>query len=289
MRGIISAALLLLPLLTLAQAPDKKVQQNGVAIWELPTAKLNALLTAVPPTDAARYDRLRQTFIDFGCTGNALTEPPIDKKGHRRNLICTLPGEDKQAIIVSAWYPDRPIYSGGSRGWPEAVMLPILYNALAAQPRHFTFIFAEFEGAEGEYEFFRTPRLPNTPQPLALVALSALALSPPHFFMPSPQYMPSKYRTNANTVFNAAFLIAQLQGFSAGQAYLPLDAFSNSTVSANPPLGDPKDLPRILIFSTDSDKVSLNNFQQAHDFIAFLLGTLDIRFNPLTPASAEPQ
>lgn len=288
MRGMISATLLLFPLVTLAQASDK-LQRNGVAIWQLPTARLNSLLSASPPTDAARYDRLRQAFIDFGCNSNALTEPSRDKKAHHRNFICTLPGDDKQPILVSAWYRVRPIYSGGSTGWPEAIMLPILYNALAAQPRHFTFIFAAFDGPEGEYDFFRTLRLSSSPQPLALVALSALALSPPHFFMPSLQSMPSKSRSAADTVFGAASLIAQLQGLGAGQAYLPLDAFPNSTVSATPPLGDPKNLPRILIFSTDSDKVTLNNFQQAQDFIAFLLGTLDIRFNPRGPARTESQ
>jgi VWFA-related protein len=121
-RGMISATLLLFPLVTLAQASDK-LQRNGVAIWQLPTARLNSLLSAVPPTDAARYDRLRQAFIDFGCNSNALTEPSRDKKAHHRNLIRTLPGDDKQPILVSAWYRVRPIYSGGSTGWPEAIML----------------------------------------------------------------------------------------------------------------------------------------------------------------------
>jgi hypothetical protein len=281
-------ALLLLPLLA-PPAPAQNAQQNGVAVWQLPTAKFAAMFNTVPPTDAARYDRLRQYFTEFGCTGNALIEQPIDKNGHRRNLICTLAGESGQQVIVTAWYNVRPIFSGGSTGWPEAVMLPILYNALSAQPRRLTFVFAAFDGADGEYSYFHNHHSDSAP-PITLVVLNALGLSSPHIYMEPPDTMPAKSRSAASTVLDSAWRIGQLQGYTAGQFYIPLNAFPNPTVSASPPLGDPKGVPRITVFSTWSDTLSLYDFQRDHDFIAFFLGNLDKNFAapPATTNTAHP-
>ncbi len=128
----VPGVLLLLPLFTPGLAPAQQVGQNGVAIWELSRPRMNAMLTLVPRDDEARYDRLRQDFIGFGCTGNSLREQAVDRKGHHKNLLCSLPGSNQQEIIVAAWIsPPKKLRQrrirrlGGSCHAPDSLQLTL--------------------------------------------------------------------------------------------------------------------------------------------------------------------
>jgi len=54
---------------------------------------------------------------------------------------------------VAARYDHRDRMDDAAKGWSEAVMLPILYNALQAQHRQHTFLFVELSGRAGEDAF----------------------------------------------------------------------------------------------------------------------------------------
>lgn len=263
-------------------AAAQKMRQNGVAIWELPRAKMNAMLTAIPKTDAERYERLRQDFAGFGCTGSRIEEQALDKKGRHRNLVCTLPGEVPQAIIISGWYSKRRIYNGDSAGWPDAAMLPMLYNALSAEPHHFTLLFAELDGDNGEWHFFHDLKK-SGPSPVVLVDLSALGFGVPHFTVVAPQFLPAGVRPVAQVVLNTAWTVAEFQGLDADPSYEGLNTLFG--IQPAPVSGEPGDCPRISVFSTFGSDVTLEHFRQDHDFLAFLLGGIDSR---LVAQSAAP-
>lgn len=281
--GFAASLLFLLCLFSAAFAPGQQPQKTGVAVWELPNPQLSIMLTSVPRDDAARYDRLRQYFIEFGCVGPSLEEQPLDKKGHHRNLLCTLPGETQQQIIVAAWYPSRKIYDGASTAWPDAVMLPILYHALSAQPRRSTFLFAEFDWKNGEAAWLRARR--NTQPPVAFIGIDFIGLTIPHFWVAPPELLPSKSRDTAEALSNAAWQIARLQDFGNDPAYYMATFFQSRDVFPNLLIDDAKNIPRILVYSDYSSEVTLPAFRKDHDFLAFFLGALDRTLDPGRPAA----
>ncbi|MFZ0270643.1 MAG: hypothetical protein WB524_19875 [Acidobacteriaceae bacterium] len=285
----VPGVLLLLPLFTPGLAPAQQVGQNGVAIWELSRPRMNAMLTLVPRDDEARYDRLRQDFIGFGCTGNSLREQAVDRKGHHKNLLCSLPGSNQQEIIVAAWYPHRRSFGkDASDGWAAAVMLPILYNSLSAEPHRYTFLFAAFAGEDGEYHFLRS--VGKTPQrPAAFIGLDAPGLGVPYFWAVPPNLLDASHRAAAQTISDTAWNVARLQGFASDKAYSGHIFSGHPGVFPSALLDDPKEIPRILIYSYDGGTITLDAYREDHDFIAFYLCGLDIKlaaaFDPATRAS----
>lgn len=276
-------------LLLLASLPSfaQQLKKNGIAIWELPTAKLDAMLSPVP--DAARLARLRQLFTDFGCSGDSLREFAIDKKGHRHYLVCTLAGQSTQPILITARYLNYGTYGATTGGWPDALMLPVLYNALIAEPRHFTFVFAEFDGPDGAAHFFHSLRAANAPPPIALVELNGLGFSDPHFFTMPPALLPAKSRPTAQIVLDTAWNIAQLQGFGDDPGWQTLSQiyFPNGGTAPRAVSGEPKDVPRVVLYSTYGTTASVDAFQKDHDFAGFFLGALDTRLNSPSPSSQQ--
>lgn len=272
------AGALLLPLLALPPASAQQVKKNGIAIWELSSAKLNALLNSVPATDAARYDRLRQSFIDFGCTGSSLQEQAIDRKGRERNLVCTLSGDSSQRILVASSFSVRSPHLSGA--WPEAVMLPILYHALSAQPHHSSFVFAALSGPGGERHFFDLLHKGEAPQPILFVALDALGLGAPHFYVTAPSHPPAAAPFTGPALLDTAWHIAQLQGFTSQTVYLAALQRPNPAIFPNDLLNEMKNSPRVLVYSTFDMAGGPTAFREDHDFIAFFLGALDMKLTP---------
>lgn len=287
------ALLILLAVLTFLSL----LAQNShppLAIWEVPGPKASLMLSTVPASDSARYIQLRNYFTEFGCTPDRMSEEPLGGRQdkHRNseaagapgngNLLCTLPGRNAEEIVVAAWYSKRERYGGVSNGWAEAVMLPILYHALPAQPRHFTFLFAEIDGREGEHRFFERLHQPPSKEPFALVALDALGLGAPRFFSASPRAVPNRRRPAAETIDSEARRVSRLQGIAIPQMLLDSSIPPLNPVFPSPLLSDAKDVPRILIYSNFALSISSAAFRQDHDFVAFYLGDIDQQLDPMT-------
>lgn len=272
------ARVIVAALLMLTTAAPQKVQQNGVAIWQLPAATMNAMLTSMPPSDEARYDQLRKYFTDFGCTGAALEEQRFNHNGHHRNLLCKLPGDDPHPIVILASYPGHEIYAGNSRGWPDAVLLPILYHALSAEVHHNTYVFAALEGDNGAWQFFRELRKKSDPEPVLLVELNALGFSMPHHVAVSPETLPAKLRPTAQAAQQTAWKVAHFQGLDTDPVW-----FGITPVFGVPPSAfsdEPRNWPRIYVYSTYGDEMEPHYFRQGYDFLAFFLGGLDKALPP---------
>ena len=112
------------------------------------------MLLPVPKDKDRRYARLPGFFTDLHCTRALMQEQAIHERGGK-NLICVLPGKRAEQVLVIARYDHRARVYEQAQGWNEAVMLPILYNALRAQDREYTFVFAEILGRAGEDAFVK--------------------------------------------------------------------------------------------------------------------------------------
>ncbi len=79
-------------------------------------------------------------------------------------------------------------------------MLPLLYNALQAQPRLHTFVFAALNGEAGEKAFFDPLRKKAGPSPAALVVLNKIGLGAPSIYTVKPALFSKKSHAIAETV-----------------------------------------------------------------------------------------
>lgn len=83
-------------------------------------------------------------FAAVGCK----TELQPLKHSDLSNVICILPGESPDAIIVGGHLDKVPPGKGIVDDWSGASLLPTLYQSLRGFPRHHTFIFIGFADEE---------------------------------------------------------------------------------------------------------------------------------------------
>jgi hypothetical protein len=95
----------------------------------------------------AREIVLKRLFEDAGCRGGCLEEQQVPKAA-APNVICTLPGESDEKIIVGAHFDHVDAGDGVVDNWSGASLLPSLYQSLNARPRRHTFVFISFTDEE---------------------------------------------------------------------------------------------------------------------------------------------
>lgn len=100
------------------------------------------------PKNQQREEKIKEIFSAAGC-GSAMTEQPV-KHVSTPNVICRLPGETDDEIIVGAHYDKVSAGTGTVDNWSGAALLPSLYEGLASVKRHHTFVFIAFTGEEEE-------------------------------------------------------------------------------------------------------------------------------------------
>jgi hypothetical protein len=98
--------------------------------------------------NSEREALIRRWFAESGCKDANLSEQALDRK-LPPNVICVLPGETQQVIVVGAHTDHVDSFGDGVvDNWTGAVLLPSLLYSLSAQPRHHTLIFVGFSGEE---------------------------------------------------------------------------------------------------------------------------------------------
>jgi len=105
-------------------------------------------LKAFSTKNSEREGLIRKWFADSGCQDANLSEQALDRK-LPPNVICVLPGETQQVIVVGAHTDHVDSFGDGVvDNWTGAALLPSLLYSLSAQPRHHTLIFVGFSGEE---------------------------------------------------------------------------------------------------------------------------------------------
>jgi hypothetical protein len=91
---------------------------------------------------------IRKWFAEAGCMDANLSEEALDSK-LPPNVICVLPGETQEVLVVGAHTDHVDSFGDGVvDNWTGAVLLPALFYSLSAQPHHHTLIFVGFSGEE---------------------------------------------------------------------------------------------------------------------------------------------
>lgn len=129
----------------------------------------------VPATQEARRSRLREMFIQAGCTQGELTEERVENS-EGVNVICRLPGKSTKTIVVGANYnPGIP------DNWTASSLLPSLFQSLARRKRQHTFVFVAFAdtnaGLAGSRSFVDQIGHPGLERTEAMVDLDLLGFS----------------------------------------------------------------------------------------------------------------
>jgi putative aminopeptidase FrvX len=106
---------------------------------------IEARLRAYQGNDAEREAELKKLFTESGC--HQLSEQDVKLKVSP-NVICVLPGQGPETIVVGAHYDHVPAGAGVVDNWSGASLLPSLYYSIAGAPRRHTFIFIGFTGEE---------------------------------------------------------------------------------------------------------------------------------------------
>lgn len=275
----------LLALALAAGCASLSAQDGTVGYWDTPAKKQAAMLARIPADDASRLTLLRHYFSDAGCIGDSLLEQPAPGASrpngdppHHANLLCTLPGRYSISIVVAARYPAS---GAAGQNWAAAVALPMLYHALAAQQRHFTFIFAEICDQASERLFLDSIRNRKRMSPYALIAVDALGRGSPRFFTASRHGVAWHNRSVREEMEAEAWRIAKIQGFAIEQQAADAAPSADAAVFPSTLLEEAHGIPRILLYSALSSAVAPDAFHRDLDFAAFYISAIDLQLDPL--------
>jgi putative aminopeptidase FrvX len=94
-----------------------------------------------------RQETLKQLFRAEECTADRLAEQPV-KREKLGNVICTLPGQTDDVILVSAHFDKVKPGMGVTDNWSGASLLPSLLYGVNGVPRKHTYVFIGFTGEE---------------------------------------------------------------------------------------------------------------------------------------------
>jgi hypothetical protein len=230
---------------------------------------------------------IRKWLSEAGCADANLTEQAIARK-LPANVICVLPGETQEVIVVGAHTDKVEDYGDGVvDNWTGAVLLPALFVSLSAQPRHHTLIFigfsAEEQGLVGSRYYVEHLTSDQRARIEAMVNFDSLGLGPTKV-----------WASHADKLL-LNDLIA-----TAASAHLPLAGVNveSAGASADSESFAIYNIPRITLHSvTDqtwsilhspSDKMSairMNDYYDSYRLIAEYLAYLDDTLKP--PASPQ--
>ncbi|HEX9111869.1 MAG TPA: M28 family peptidase [Terriglobales bacterium] len=109
---------------------------------------IEAHLKSFSTRNSEREALIRKWFAESGCQDSNLSEQSLERK-LPPNVICVLPGETQEVIVVGA-HTDHvdDLGAGVVDNWTGASLLPSLLYSLSGQPRHHTFIFVGFTAEE---------------------------------------------------------------------------------------------------------------------------------------------
>jgi hypothetical protein len=109
---------------------------------------IEAHLKSFSTKNNEREALIRKWFAESGCNDSNLSEQSLERK-LPPNVICVLPGETQEVILVGAHTDHVDSFGDGVvDNWTGASLLPSLLFSLSAQPRHHTFVFAGFSAEE---------------------------------------------------------------------------------------------------------------------------------------------
>lgn len=125
-----------------------------------------------------RQETIQKLFTAVGCSTD---QQAINKK--QANIICTLPGEMSDMILVGGHFDFAEHGQGIVDDWSGTALLPSLYQTLKDERRHHTFRFiafaAEEKGLIGSTHYVKAASPEELGSIKAFINLECLGLTPP--------------------------------------------------------------------------------------------------------------
>jgi Peptidase family M28 len=147
-----------------------------------PRAAIEKRLKSFAGDNQLRERTIRKLFAASGCAKPNLSEEPA-RLGFPPNVICVLPGETPELIVVGA-HTDKVTRAGDGvvDNWSGASLLPSLLFSINGQKRRHTFVFVGFAGEERGMigsEYYIAHLLPDERARIrAMVNMDSLGLAP---------------------------------------------------------------------------------------------------------------
>ena len=142
---------------------------------------VQARLDLYKGNDKAREAALFRAFSDAGCPAANLSEQPVSNR-KEPNVICVLPGESAEEIIIGAHFDHVSEGSGVVDNWSGASLLPSLFQGLARSRHKHTFVFIGFTGEESGLigSSFYVSHLPKSKvsQIALMITIDSIGLGP---------------------------------------------------------------------------------------------------------------
>ena len=131
-------------------------------------------------TNDGRFNALKALFTEAGCS-DQLTAKEV--RGSRLpNIICILPGDTPEQIVVGGHYDKVDAGDGAMDNWSGSSLLPTLYESLKQHPRKHTVVFigfaAEEQGLVGSKYYVNKLRKEERALIHGMVNLDTIALGP---------------------------------------------------------------------------------------------------------------
>jgi len=185
--------------------------------------------------------------------------------------------------------------------WGDAIALPMLYHALQAQPRHYTFILAALDGYDGEKTFLAWLRA-SAPRPAASVVLDSLGMGAVDVHI---EPVNPAGRDKATALANAAMwqqvvITRQLMGIPAPpfvstdlttDGFIFLGQWTSDVFGSSLFTSVKKTPPAALVYSEPEKPLNAPAFHQDFDFLAWFLCRIDQKLQPAPgpPTGVVPQ
>jgi Peptidase family M28 len=147
-----------------------------------PNEVIEGHLKSFSTRNSEREALIRKWLGESGCADSNLTEQSLERR-LPPNVICVLPGETQDVILVGAHTDHVDDFGDGVvDNWTGASLLPSLLYSLAAQPRHHTFVFvgfaAEEKGLVGSAYYAEHLTAEQRARIVAMVNMDSLGLGP---------------------------------------------------------------------------------------------------------------
>lgn len=157
------------------------VWAQRVSYHPVEQSTIEARLKGAVQKNAERRTKLHALFEEAGCTGDALSEPPV-KGSSEPNVVCRLAGVEDSVIVVGAHFDKVAAGDGVVDNWSGASLLPSLFESLKGETRRHTFLLIGFtdeeKGMVGSEAYAKRLTKEERDKIRAMINMDSLGLSP---------------------------------------------------------------------------------------------------------------
>ena len=166
--------------LAIVDASCREKIPESLKVEPVPQDRVGSRLERLPLTNEQRHATLREMFLEAGCQESQLRLQKV-RRTDQTNVICSLPGDDDEVVVVGAHFDKVAEGQGAVDNWTGTSLLPCLYESMATKPRFYTYEFvgfaAEEKGLWGSRQYVRSLRRDSERSVRAMVNMDSLGLS----------------------------------------------------------------------------------------------------------------